>query len=235
MSMRVLAGNACVAVMAVLASATACSKTQNASDTAAAKPDTTTAAMATPITPTAAAPLNDANIAALLDEANAGDSTAGSVAASKATAASVKSFGRRMEREHHLLRKAGEDLVKKLNVTPTPPSGDTLASSSSKWVDSLNAMPKGSAWDQAYIDHEVGAHQAVMQLLQAADSAAQNADLKKLIEKAQPTIKSHLDMAQSIQSKLTGIASNTPNANGASADSTLHIDKVRPKKSAKKY
>jgi len=203
MSMRVLAGNACVAVMAVLASATACSKTQNASDTAAAKPDTTTAAMATPITPTAAAPLNDANIAALLDEANAGDSTAGSVAASKATAASVKSFGRRMEREHHLLRKAGEDLVKKLNVTPTPPSGDTLASSSSKWVDSLNAMPKGSAWDQAYIDHEVKYHEAVIKMLdKTLIPSARNAELKALLVKVRPAFEAHLEHARKLQAQL---------------------------------
>lgn len=228
---RVVAGTACVVMCAAIA--TACAKGGNASDTAAAKPDTTTAAMATA---TNSAPLNDANIAALLDEANAGDSTAGSVAATKGTAASVKNFGKRMEREHHLLRKAGQDLVQKLNVTPTPPAGDTLASSSSKWVDSLNAMPKGAAWDQAYIGHEVAAHQAVLALLQTADSAAQNAQLKDLIKKAQPTIKSHLDMAQSIQSKLGGgIAANTTGDSTASKDSTLHMGKVRAKNGKTKY
>lgn len=229
---RVVAGTACIAVCATLATATACSKGENASDTAAAKTDTTTAAMATPTNTATSAPLNDGNIAALLDEANAGDSTAGSVAATKGTAASVKAFGKRMEREHHMLRKAGQDLVQKLNVTPTPPAGDTLASSSSKWVDSLNAMPKGAAWDQAYINHEVAAHQAVLQLLQTADSAAQNPQLKDLIKKAQPTIKSHLDMAQSIQSKLGGgIAANT----AGTPDSTLHMGKVRAKSGKTKY
>jgi putative membrane protein len=63
-------------------------------------------------------------------------------------------------------------------------------------------MPKGAAWDKAYIDHEVSYHQAVIQTAQTAQAAAQNAELKDLITKAIPNIQAHLTKAQDIQTKL---------------------------------
>lgn len=181
----------------------ACSKSENKADTTAATTDTTAAAAATPTTPPATQ-LTDVNIAALLDEANAADSAAGQLAATKGTSASVKEFGRDMARDHHTLRKQGQDLVKKENLAPQPPANDTLQTSSQKMLDSLKAMPKGAAWDKAYIDNEVAVHQSVLSLLQNAESAAQDTSLKALITKATPLIQAHLTKAQSVQSKLSG-------------------------------
>ena len=179
----------------------ACSSGEKKAD---AKVDS--AAMAAPVATPAPAPaapaLTDANIVALLDGANAADSSAGSVAATKGTSKEVKSFARDMMRDHHALRKAGQDLAKKLNVTPESPAGDNSAAAASAWKDSLTAMPAGAAWDKAYIDHEVTYHVAVLATAQAGLAAAQNAELKALIEKAAPNIQAHLDHAKSIQSKL---------------------------------
>ena len=184
----------------------ACSKSENKTDTtAAATTDTTAKAAAAPITPAPAA-LNDANIAALLDEANMADSVCGAIAATKATKASVKTFAREMMRDHHALRKQGQDLAKKLNLTPQPPANDTLPATLTKMSDSLTAQGKGPAWDKAYIDHEVAVHQSVISLLQTAQTAAQDTSLKALITKAQPLIQAHLTQAQNIQSKLGAAA-----------------------------
>jgi len=163
--------------------------------------DTTSKAAATPTPPPAPA-LTDANIAALLDEANAADSANGSLAASKGTAASVKQFGRMMAHDHHELRKQGQDLAKKLNLTPQAPANDTLPAMAQKLSDSLKATPKGAAFDKLYIDDEVAVHQYVQGLLQTAQGAAQDTSLKALITKAQPLIQAHLTKAQDIQSKL---------------------------------
>ena len=64
---------------------------------AAAKADTGMAA------PPAAPALSDANIVYILDNANMLDSSAGSIAATKGTAADVRDFGQRMMRDHHSL------------------------------------------------------------------------------------------------------------------------------------
>ncbi len=159
---------------------------------------TTPAATATPAAPA----LTDPNIVSLLDEANMADSAAGSVAASKGTSPEIKSFGKDMMRDHHALRKAGQDLAAKLNVTPVPPAGDTGPATAAAWKDSLTTMPAGAAWDKAYISHEIAYHEALLATAQTALGAAQNADLKALIEKAAPNVQAHLDHAKSIQSKL---------------------------------
>jgi putative membrane protein len=105
-------------------------------------------------------------------------------------------------RDHHALRQMGQDLAKKLNVTPQMPSDNNSEAQDKAWVDSLQSMPKGAAWDKAYIDHEVAMHTQVLATLHTAEGAAQNAELKSLITKAIPTIESHLKKAQDIQSKL---------------------------------
>ncbi len=182
-----------------------CSKGEMKEDSAK-KADSMAAAM--PVTaPAPAAPtLTDANIVALLDGANVADSSAGAVGAAKGTASDVKSFAKDMMRDHHALRKAGQDLAKKLNVTPEMPAGDNSAAAAQAWHDSLNAMPKGAAFDKAYIDHEVTYHVAVLNTAQAGLAAAQNAELKDLITKAAPNIQAHLDHAKSIQAKMSGMS-----------------------------
>jgi len=174
------------------------------SDTGMAKD--TTAAAATADTamaaPAAPAALTDANIVYILDNANMLDSSAGSIAATKGTAADVREFGKRMMRDHHALRKQGQDLAKKLNVTPEAPANDDSKASYDKTMSMLNGAAKGKDFDKAYIDNEVTYHQAVLQTATTAMGAAQNAELKNLIQKAAPAIQAHLDLAQSIQGKM---------------------------------
>jgi putative membrane protein len=146
--------------------------------------------------------LTDPNIVAILDQANAADSARGNLAQTKATSTDVKNFGKLMLGEHHALRQQGQQLAKKLNVTPQPPANDQSEAQARQEMDSLNAMPKGKAWDKAYIDYEVTYHQQVLQTATQALSAAQNQQLKDLIQKAAPVIQHHLDRAKEIQQKL---------------------------------
>ena len=208
MSIRLARGIALVGASVLWA---ACAKNEAKSDSAAAADSAAKAAAAAPAAAPAPAPatLTDANIAALLDEANAADSAAGNLASTKGTNGQVKEFGRTMMRDHHTLRKAGQDLAKKLNLTPAAPANDTLPAAAQRAHDAMMAMAKGAAWDKAYIDNEVAYHQAVLALLQAAQAAAQDTSLKALITKAQPTIQAHLTKAQSIQSKLAGAATDS--------------------------
>jgi putative membrane protein len=146
--------------------------------------------------------MTDGNIVATIDEANVADSSLGSLAATKGTTADIRSFGKMMAGEHHMLRKMGLDLAKSANITPTPMAGNSMQAQVQQLSDSLNAQAKGSAWDKAYIAHEVQAHQDVLNTLQTAETSAQNAQLKELITKARPIIQKHLDRAQEISKKL---------------------------------
>jgi putative membrane protein len=190
-----------LAVATVAALVAGCSKSDNTADTTKAR-DSATAAAPTPAAAPAAPAMTDANIFAVLDAANAADSSDGSVAATKGTSAEVKDFGRTMMRDHHALRAQGQALAKKLNVSPEPPAGDNSAAAAAAWHDSLGAMPKGAAFDKAYIDHEVTAHEQVLQKAQASEGAAQNAELKAMLPKAAANVQAHLDRAKQIQSRL---------------------------------
>jgi putative membrane protein len=146
--------------------------------------------------------LSDANIVALLDEANMADSASGAYALGKATNADVKAFARLMMGEHHALRVQGQQLAKRLNVTPAPPTDDPLKPAAASEMAALRAAPKGAQFDRTYIEQEVGMHKAVLDLAEKAHGAAQNEELKKLIEQAKPVIEKHLDRAEEIQKKL---------------------------------
>jgi putative membrane protein len=209
-----------VAALTAAALVAACSKGDKSADSAKMADSTAAATSAAAPPPAPAAPtLTDPNIVALLDAANVADSSAGAVAATKGTNSEVRSFAKDMMRDHHALRKMGQDLAKKLNVTPEMPSGDNSQAAAAAWHDSLTAMAKGAAFDKAYIDHEVTYHQAVLQTAQTALGAAQNAELKSLIQKAAPNLQAHLEHAQKIQSKL-GSGAGGGTAGGTAAGTT---------------
>jgi putative membrane protein len=180
-----------------------CSKKESyTSDTTAASstPAGDTSAMAAGAP--AAGSWTDANIFALLDEANAADSSAGAVAATKGTSSALRDFGNRMMRDHHQLRTQGQTLAKKLNITAAPPSDDPVAPAAQKEMDTLNSTAKGKDFDKAYIDDEVDIHKAVLDLATKAAGQTQSTELKNLIQKAAPVIQAHLTLAESIQKRM---------------------------------
>lgn len=196
---------AALSVGVVLALSACSKKDAGTSDTGMAATGDTSAMATSADTGMAAAPaagLSDPNIVYILDNANMLDSAAGAIAAKKGTNSEVREFGQRMMRDHHSLRQQGQDLAKKLGVTPEAPASDNSKADYDKTMSMLNGAAKGKDFDKAYIDNEVTYHKAVLETATAAMNAAQNAELKNLIQKAAPAVQAHLDMAQGIQGKL---------------------------------
>jgi len=194
-----------VAALAIAAMAVAaCSKKDGgAADTTAASRTTTTDTSAIAASSTSAGGgWSDANIFALLDEANAADSSEGAIAVTKGTSAAVRNFGKLMVSDHHKLRVQGEVLAKKMKITSTPPADDNIPPDAQKEMDNLNSTAKGKDFDKAYIDGQVDDHMKVLQLAVKAMGQAQSTELKNLIQKATPVVQSHLDKAESIQKTL---------------------------------
>lgn len=145
----------------------------------------------------------DPQIAAIVVTANQVDIDAGKLALSKAKSPDVKTFAQLMITDHSGVNKSAVELVTKLHVTPeTNPTSQSLQKGGD---DNLAALKKlsGSAFDRAYVDHEVVYHQAV---LDAIDTTlipnAQNAELKALLIKVRPAFVAHLDHAKHLQSEL---------------------------------
>ena len=177
--------------------------TDTAGRTAQAPSMDTGSASTTTSGASAAAPaLTDANIVALLDEANKTDSASGAFAVTRATSPEVKAYAKLMMGEHHALRAQGQQLAKKLGVTPEAPANNPLPAAAQAEMTALKAAPKGEQFDRTYIEQEITMHKSVLDLANQAHGAAQNAELKTLIEKARPVIEKHLARAQEIQQKL---------------------------------
>jgi len=184
-----------IAIVAV----TACDKKTDATADSTSAMMNDSAMTTSTMTP---APLTDANIVYILDEASNADSARGAVAATKGTSGDVRDFGKLMAGEHHSLRQMGQELATKLGVAPMPPANDMSVAEAQTQMDKLNAEAKGTMWDKAYIDYEVTYHRAVIETATKALDAASNQELKDLIAKAAPILQKHLDRALEIQSKL---------------------------------
>ena len=151
-----------------------------------------------------AAGATDPQIAAIVVTANQVDIDAGTLAKSKSHAKDVQDFAQLMITDHSGVNKSATELVQKLHVTPE--SNATSQSLQKGGDDNLAALKRlsGSAFDRAYVDHEVTYHQAV---LDAIDStlipSAQNAELKALLVKVRPAFAAHLEHAKQLQNALS--------------------------------
>jgi putative membrane protein len=145
----------------------------------------------------------DPQIAAIVVTANQVDIDAGKLAKAKGTSKEVKDFAQRMITDHTGVNKSATELVTKLHVTPeSNATSQSLQQGGDQNLANLKGL-SGSAFDRAYVDHEVIYHQTV---LDAMDNTlvpnAKNADLKALLIKVRPAFVAHLEHAKQVQASL---------------------------------
>jgi putative membrane protein len=146
---------------------------------------------------------SDAQIAQIVVTANQVDIDAGQLAASKASSKDVKDFAQLMITDHSGVNKSAVALVTRLHVTPQPSTtSDSLKQGGEQNVAALKQL-SGSAFDRAYVAHEVAYHQAVIDALDnTLVPNAQNAELKALLIKVRPAFVAHLAHAKELQAAL---------------------------------
>lgn len=148
---------------------------------------------------------SDAQIAAIVLTANSADSTTGVLAETKATEPQVKEFARRMAADHGAVNQQAVALAQRLGLTPEKnPTSEALAQDGEQNMKALHGL-NGTAFDKAYIDHEVALHQQVLDALdKTLIPSAQNAEIKNLLQQGRPIFMGHLDMAKLIQASMQG-------------------------------
>jgi len=146
----------------------------------------------------------DAQIAHIVVTANQIDVDAGKLAESRSQNQEVKAFAKQMVTDHTAVNKQAAALAKKLGVTPE--DNDTSKSLKQGAADAAKKLKglKGAQFDRAYVENEVGYHQAVLDAIdKVLIPSAQNEELKGLISKVRPAIQAHLDHAKHLQASLT--------------------------------
>ena len=146
---------------------------------------------------------SDPQIVGIVVAANQIDIDYAKIALAKSKNAEVRAFAEQMVTDHNALQKSVFDLGAKLKVKPEPSDTEkSLKDGATKEKAELKKL-KGAAFDKAYIDNEVGYHQAVIDAVsKTLIPSAQNAELKQALISTAPAFQGHLEHAKKVQSDL---------------------------------
>ena len=141
----------------------------------------------------------DSDIAGIVRTANQGEIDQGNAALGKASSAEVKAFAQMMAADHTNALQAANDLFTKRNITPSDnDTTRTLQSGSQQTISNLSSY-NGLAFDRAYMQAMVDAHQW---LLSTMDStlipSAHDRQLHDLLTTQRAAVSTHLDRARQI-------------------------------------
>ena len=127
------------------------------------------------------------------------------LAKSKAKDKQVKDFAQQMITDHSAVQESMRDLAAKLNMFPVDSqTSNSLKKQAQQTMLKLHRL-KGKEFDKAYIDNEVAYHQRVINAIKTVlIPNAQNAELKKALQGAEPLFEGHLQHAQRVQSAIEG-------------------------------
>ncbi len=125
-------------------------------------------------------------------EANLMEVELGKLAEQKAASPQVKEFGRQMEQDHGKAEQELQQLAASKNVQlPQKLEGKHKAT-----VDRLSKL-SGEKFDREYMKTMIDDHKEDVSKFQQEASQAKDPDVKNFASKQVPTLKKHLEMAQS--------------------------------------
>lgn len=144
--------------------------------------------------------MTDANISSQIGTINGAEIQAAEMATRRARSADVKRFAREMIQDHRAMQKMVDSIATAKNLTPEPmANADSLQSATKAEQDRLSQLT-GAAFDSAYANSQVMAHQQALDFLNRASNATQDSDLRTVIQQAIPKVQAHLDRARTLVS-----------------------------------
>lgn len=121
----------------------------------------------------------------------------GKVAQEKTKMEQVRDFAERMVKDHSKTNDELQKLASKLSIT-TPA---VLDSAHKNAMDELQKL-SGGRFDLAYIEDQVDAHQKAIDAFQKEADAGQQPELKDFARGTIPTLKDHLQQAQTVRTEV---------------------------------
>jgi putative membrane protein len=128
----------------------------------------------------------------------------GKLASEKASNNQVKEFGRRMEQDHSKVN----DELKKLASDKGVEVQTELDTKHKSTVDRLTKL-SGAEFDRQYMEAMVKDHKEDISKFQSEAEKAKDADVKKFASQTLPTLKEHLQLAQSAAQQVKGSAKSS--------------------------
>ena len=146
--------------------------------------------------------IDDPAIVGIFDIANTWDIATGSLASTKGASKEVRDFGAMLARDHKIVQDSGRALAAKLKVTPTPvPADFALKVQHEATMKKLEGL-SGAAFDQAFLEHEVAYHKAVIDAVNKSFlPAIKSVELKAFVTKIAPAFVAHQVAAEQLLKK----------------------------------
>ena len=141
-----------------------------------------------------AAPVTDASFVRQAAISDMYEIQASQLAQTKATNADVKTFASKMVTDHTKTTDQLKSIVKSTSGLTIPSSMDARH----KMLLSRLRSASGANFDMLYAHQQLQAHQQAVLLFTGESQNAKDADLKKFVSDALPTLQQHLSMAQQL-------------------------------------
>lgn len=147
--------------------------------------------------------LTDPEVAHVAVTANSIDIELAKFAQSRLRSGEVRKFAATMITDHSAVNEQAAALASRLGVTPQDNAvSQSLSKGAAEARTSLERL-RGTAFERAYVDREVGYHQAVLDALDGLlIPTTSNAELKKLLVDVRPAFAAHLAHAKKLQASL---------------------------------
>jgi len=140
---------------------------------------------------------NDADFAVQAADGGMTEEQLGKIALTNAQDQRVKDFGQRMVTDHGKANKELMTIAKQKDIVlPTAVSREN-----SEHMADLNNK-NGAAFDKDYMSMMVKDHKTTVQLFETASKQAEDADIKAFAIKTLPTLRQHLQSADSLNNSL---------------------------------
>jgi putative membrane protein len=149
----------------------------------------------------------------------------GKVAQDKAANEKVKAFGKRMEQDHS---KANDEL-KKLAGDKGVQLSTSLDSKHKSKVDKLTKL-SGADFDKRYMSDMVNDHKEDVKKFQKEADKGKDTDVKQFASKTLPTLKEHLQLAESTDKDVKGSKSSSKTTGTSSEKSGGSMSKSSSEK-----
>ena len=148
--------------------------------------------------------LSDPEVASVAVVANQIDISYGEIAKGKSKNEDILKFAETMINDHKAVIAQAAALVKKLGVTPKDNAVSQKLLADAEKTKKMLRSKSGKAFDKAYIDNEVAYHKAVIAAVEGLlIPETDNDELKSLLQNVVPALKTHLEHAVMVQSKIS--------------------------------
>jgi len=146
---------------------------------------------------------SDANIAAIVTNANQGEVDQGQTASTRASSDDVRAFARMMVTDHTNALNQANSLWSRANITASDNDVSRALQSGSRQTVSALSTYSGTDFDRQYINSQVDVHQWLLSTLDnTLIPSAHNRQLRDFLQTQRTAVAMHLDRARQIQNNL---------------------------------